>query len=64
MNEVRKFNRIPVMNVFASTNPMNTKNIAKRVFALGDRGNIDHLYVFQQSKSGERIFMPQGHKIY
>ena len=64
INQVRKLNRIPVMNVFASTNPLNTENIAKRVFALGDRGNIVHLYVFQQNKTGNRLFKTRGYKIY
>ncbi len=64
INQVRKLNKVPVMNVFASTNPLNTKNIAKRVFALGDRGNVEHLYVFQQEEDGKRLFNPKGHQIY
>jgi aspartokinase len=52
------------VNVYATTNPMNTKYIAKRAFGSGDRGNVDHLYVFQQSKNGNRNFEMQGRKIY
>lgn len=52
------------VNVYATTNPMNTKYIAKRAFGSGDRGNVDHLYVFQQSKNGNRNFEMQGRKRY
>jgi hypothetical protein len=64
INAVRGIKRIPVINVYATTNPLNTKHIAKRVFALGGRGNVEHLYVFQQGNSGKRIFRPKSHKIY
>lgn len=64
INTVRGIKRIPMMNVYATTNPMNTKHIAKRVFALDDRGNIEHLYVFQQDKSGSRAFEAKGHQIF
>lgn len=52
------------VNIYATTNPMNTKYIAKRAFGSGERGNIKHLYVFQQNKSGNRDFEMQGRKIY
>ena len=52
------------VNVYATTNPMNTKHIAKRVFGLGERGNVEHLYVFQQSKDGRRRFEEKGKKIF
>lgn len=64
INAVRQFKRVSIANVYATTNPKNTLHIAKRVFALGDRGNIEHLYVFQQEKDGQRFFEPTGHKIY
>ena len=53
-----------VVNVYATTNPLNTKHIAKRAFGLGERGNIQHLYVFQQSKDGRRRFEEKGRKIF
>jgi hypothetical protein len=64
INAVREINRIPIMNVYATTNPMNTEHIAKRVFALGDRGNVKHLYVYQQGRNVKRTFEPKGYKIY
>lgn len=50
MNTVRECKYLPIVNVFATTNPKNTMHIAKRAFALSDRGNIEHLFVFQQKK--------------
>lgn len=64
MNTVRGIDRISVINIYATTNPMNTMHIAKRVFALADRGNVDHLYVFQQARRGRRYFEPKGYKVY
>jgi len=64
INTIRSINRIQRLNIYATTNPMNTKHLASRVFALGDRGNIEHLYVFQQDDKGLRSFKPKGHKIY
>lgn len=52
------------INVYATTNLINTKYIAKRAFGLGERGNVKHLYVFQQSKDGRRRFEEKGKKIY
>lgn len=53
-----------LINVYATTNPMNTKHIAKRVFGLGERGNVNHLYVFQQSNDEKRCFEEKGIKIF
>ena len=53
-----------LVNIYATTNPLNTKHIAKRAFGLGERGNVEHLYVFQQSKDGRRRFEEKGRKIY
>lgn len=52
------------VNVYATTNPVNTKYIAKRAFGSGGRGNIKHLYVFQQNEYGDRSFDIRGRKIY
>ena len=52
------------VNVFATTNPMNTINIASRVFKNADRGNIDSLYVYKQKNIGGREFESKGKKIY
>ena len=52
------------VNIFATTNPKNTYYIANKVFLLGDRGNISHLYVYQQESFGDRNFERDGYKIY
>lgn len=64
INEVRKLPQDITINVFATTNPMHTVNIVRRVFVIGDRGNIKRLYVFQQSRTGNRVFEAKGRKIY
>lgn len=64
INEVRKLPQGITVNIFATTNPMNTVNIVRRVFVNGDRGNIKSLYVFQQGKTGNRVFEEKGRKIY
>lgn len=64
INTVRDFSEDSIVNVFATTNPMNTFHIVKEAFNLGDRGNIKHLYVFQQVQDGDRMFEENGHKIF
>lgn len=64
INTVRNLDQNSVVNIYATTNPMNTKHIASRAFALADRGNVQHLYVYQQKNSDERMFEPKGHKIF
>lgn len=64
INQVRSLSGGTVINVYATTNPMNTKHLASSAFGLGDRGNIAHLYVFQQSKNGIRRFEEKGYRIY
>ena len=63
-NAVRSIRGRPAVNVFATTNPMNTLHISKRVFVTGNRANIDHLYVYQQRHDGIRRFSAKAHKIY
>ncbi len=64
ISSVRKYNHLPTVNLFATTNPKNTVHLANRAFGLGERGNIGHLFVFQQSSQGFRVFDSKGHKIY
>ena len=64
INTARKIERGASVNVFATTNPMNTLHIASRAFALADRGNLAHLYVFQQKDSADRLFELKRHKVY
>lgn len=61
---VRQKRSVPRLNVFATTNPMNSKQIAMSVFAQGGRGNVAHLYVFQQESKENRVFSKRGRKIY
>ena len=63
-NVIAELKGKPNINIFATTNLMNTKHIAKRVFGSGERGNVEHLYVFQQEKDGRRCFDNNGKKIY
>lgn len=64
INSARNIGGESTINIFSTTNPLNTKHIASRAFGLGERGNIAHLYVFQQEKDGTRKFEPDGFKIY
>ena len=52
------------VNIYATTNPQNTYYLAKRVFTQGSRGEITHLYVFQQNHTGSRSFQHKGYRIY
>ena len=64
VNSARSICDASVVNVFSTTNSLNTKHIASSAFGLSERGNINHLYVFQQEKNGIRKFEPDGYKIY
>ena len=62
-NHVRKLEPNSIINLFATTNPMNTKSLAESVFGLSSRGNIEHLYVYQQENKGNRLFIKK-HRIF
>lgn len=64
INCIREYRHIHTVNIFATTNPKNTLYIARKAFALGNRGNIDHLCVFQQERDNERLFKPRGHFVF
>ena len=62
VNEVRSLNNnIKKVNVYATTNPLNTKNIA---FKLGGRDNFNEVRVFQQERDGIRKFNNKGIVVY
>lgn len=64
VNEVRKLPRnVEGVNIYATTNPKHTLKIACNAFKLADRGNINKLVVFQQSKDGIRRFDRKGKTI-
>lgn len=64
INETRGLSNGVRVNVYATTNPLNTYNIAKRAFRNATRGNIAELYVYQQESTGDRLFKDKGRKIY
>ena len=65
VNEVRQLPaNIKKVNVFATTNPQNTMNIINNAFKLGERGNLDEVIVFQQTKNGNpRRFKKKGKRV-
>ena len=66
VNEVRNMpSKIKTVNIFATTNPQNTMNIANNAFKLGERGNLDKVIVFQQERTGNpREFEKKGKVVY
>ena len=66
VNEVRNLPvNIKKINVYATTNPQNTLNIANDAFKLGERGNLDKVTVFQQRQTGNpRRFEKKGKVVY
>ena len=62
--EIRKLPQVYIVNIYATTNPMNTVRIIRSTFKMADRGNIQHVFVYQQKRSGIRRFDGKGHKIY
>lgn len=65
VDEMRKLpSNVTTVNVFATTNPKHTKQIAEDAFKLAERGNIKKLLVFPQSNKGERKFGRRGKIIY
>ena len=55
---------IQTINLFATTNPKHTFQIAQGAFKLAERGNIKKLVVYQQSADYSRKFKPKGKTIY
>lgn len=43
---------------------MNTLRIIRTTFKMADRGNVDHIFVYQQENKGIRVFCEKGYKIY
>ena len=65
VNEVRGLNNnIKKVNVYATTNPLNTKNIVSSAFKLGGRDNFNEVRVFQQEMEGIRKFNNKGIIVY
>lgn len=60
---VHKLPEGSIINVFATTNPSNTRRIAEDVFRSASRSNIAHLYVYQQNGPTDRTF-EKRYKIY
>lgn len=65
VNQLRNISgKINRLNVFMTTNPDNTREIVEKAFKLHDRGNIDSIYVYQQSCDGERLFIDKEILVY
>ena len=62
--EIRKLPQVSIVNIYATTNPKNTVQIILSTFKMADRGNVEHVFVYQQENSGKRRFNKEGHKIY
>lgn len=62
--EIRKLPQVSIVNIYATTNPMNTVQIIRSTFKMADRGNVEHVFVYQQDSSGKRRFNKEGYKIY
>lgn len=52
-----------IVNIFSTTNPKNTYEIIKNAFYLSNRGNISHIFVFQQDNFDDRKFSDKPHKV-
>lgn len=55
---------VKMVNIYAATNPLNTKIIVQDAFKLGGRDNINCIIVFQQSRNGIRKFESKGIQVY
>lgn len=65
VNEVRMLpSNLKNINVYATTNPLNTVNMVNNAFKLGERGNVDMISVFQQKQTGMRKFRKEGIVVY
>ena len=63
IEEIRGLGDDITLNIFATTNPKNTFEIVKKAIFLADRGNIKHVYVFQQEGRGKRCFEDKAEKV-
>ena len=63
VEQIRRLDDGITLNIFSTTNPKNTFEIVKKAIYLAERGNIKHVYVFQQNKDGKRNFDDKPHKV-
>ncbi len=62
--EIRRLPQVSIVNIYATTNPRNMVQIIRSTFKMADRGNVEHVFVYQQDSRGKRRFNEEGHKIY
>lgn len=62
--EIRRLPQVNRVNIYATTNPMNTVRISRSVFMMADRGNVAHVFVYPQKRNRDRKFYGDGYKIY
>lgn len=63
VKEIRLLPEDSIVNIFATTNPKNTYEIAKKGFFLAERSNIAKVNVFQQDQDGERKFIEKPYVV-
>ena len=63
VEEIRKLSDGVTLNIFSTTNPKNTFEIIKKAISLAERGNVNHVNVFQQNRDAERNFDNKPHKV-
>lgn len=63
VQEIRLLPEDSIINIFATTNPKNTYEIAKKGLFLAERSNIIMVNVFQQEGSGERLFKDKPYTV-
>ncbi|MDG6896623.1 hypothetical protein A6A19_01085 [Actinobacillus delphinicola] len=63
VEEVKLLEYGDTVNIFSTTNPKNTYEIAKKAFVSGGRNNIKCINVFQQLSTKNRAFKDHGYKI-
>lgn len=56
VEEIRLLPEDSIINIFATTNPKNNYEIAKKALSLAERSNLIKVNVFQQEESGDRLF--------
>lgn len=63
VQEIRLLPEDSIINIFATTNPKNTYEIAKKGLFLAERSNISMAKVFQQEGYGERKFKEKPYTV-
>ncbi|MBU5304832.1 hypothetical protein [Eubacterium callanderi] len=60
---IRELPEGTILNIFATTNPKHTYEIAKKGISLAERSNIKRVNIFQQKGNGKREFENKKNKV-